>query len=165
MPPGEDGPWERAGNLLIQRRIDMDPRYRNRRLFAEERGLNWRLLHDIERAKRTNFEPETLAAVESAYRLVPGSYGRMLEGGGLEPLPDAAAAAGPLDRAGASGPDPDRPGSEVFPDSPADARTWDALAQDGHPPDERLMILRRIWRAEESAESARWAVPGAGLQA
>lgn len=164
MPPGEDGPWERAGKLLVQRRTDMDPRYRNRRLFAEERGVNWRLLHDIERAKRTNFEPETLAAIESAYRLSPGNIERMLAGAGLEPLPDAAPAAMARDSA-VPGHGGDPPGAQVFPGSLADARTWDALAKDGHPPDERLVIMRRIWRAEAAAENAGRAVPGAGLPA
>jgi hypothetical protein len=94
MPPQQpDDAWAHAGELLVQRRIEIDPRYRNRRLFAEERGLNWRLLHDIERAKRRNFEPETITAVEVAYRLVRGSLGRTLAGGDLEPLPDDGAPA------------------------------------------------------------------------
>ncbi len=95
MPPYPATSWTRLGELLVQRRVEIDPRYRNRQLFADERGLNWRLLHDIERAKRTNFEPETLAAVEVAYSLAPGSVVRALDGGELEPLAvrDTAAAA------------------------------------------------------------------------
>lgn len=85
MPPDQDGARERVGLLLVQRRIEIDPRYRNRRTFAAERGMNWRLLHDIERAKRANFEPETLAAVEVAYDLAPGAIARALAGGDLAP--------------------------------------------------------------------------------
>jgi len=92
MPPRQDGSWARLGELLVQRRIELDPRYRNRRIFADERGLNWRLLHDLERAKRTNFEPETMAAVEVAYGLAPGSIGRTLSGGELEPAAPAVRA-------------------------------------------------------------------------
>jgi hypothetical protein len=87
VPPEQDGDWARVGGQLSHRRVEIDPRYRNRRLFAEERGVNWRLLHDLERAKRTNFEPETLTAFEVAYSLVRGSFTRSLAGGELEPLP------------------------------------------------------------------------------
>lgn len=93
MPPYPASSWARLGEMLVQRRVEIDPRYRNRRLFAAERGLNWRLLYDIERAKRTNFESETLAAIEVAYSLVPGSIPRALGGAELEAQPDAAAVA------------------------------------------------------------------------
>ena len=81
----ESAAWTRLGELLIQRRVQLDPRYRNRRLFAIERGLDSRLVADIERARRQNFEGVTLAAaIEAAYRLEPGSIGRTLHGGELE---------------------------------------------------------------------------------
>jgi hypothetical protein len=102
MPPRPDGAWARAGELLSQRRVEIDPRYRNRRLFAAERGMNWRLLHDLERAKRTNFEPETLTAFEVAYCLVRGSFMRTLDAGELEPLPGSDVHPGP----GPKGPPP-----------------------------------------------------------
>ena len=85
MPPHPAGSWVRLGGQLARRRVEIDPRYKNRTLFAEERGMNWRLLHDIERAKRTNFEPETLAAIEVAYELAPGAIARALDGADLEP--------------------------------------------------------------------------------
>jgi hypothetical protein len=87
MPPEDLSAWERVGPLLAARRAAVDPRYANRRLFAKERGMNWRTLHDAERAKRANFRPEMITAFESAYMLVPGSLARSLAGGDLEPAP------------------------------------------------------------------------------
>lgn len=80
----QNGSWEKLGRLLAGRRTEIDPRWFNRRVFASETGLNWRLLYDVERARRADFRPETLAAFEVAYRLAPGSIGRTLAGGDLE---------------------------------------------------------------------------------
>jgi hypothetical protein len=82
--PADRKSWERLGRLLIDRRIQLSTRYRTRSTFAEEKSMNWRLLHDVELAKRSTFKPETLRAVESAYELAPGSVGRTLAGGPLE---------------------------------------------------------------------------------
>ena len=88
--------WARLGELLVQRRIEIAPRYRERTVFAEDVGIHWRMLHDIERAKRKSFTPETLAAIEVAYRWRPGSVARVLAGG--DPLPIAGAPpAAPVD--------------------------------------------------------------------
>jgi hypothetical protein len=73
--------WERLGDMLVQRRISLAPRYRVRELFASDVGLKWRLLYDIERHKRQNFTDETLAAFEVAYQLRPGSIATVLDGG------------------------------------------------------------------------------------
>jgi hypothetical protein len=83
-----DSARERLGSLLIRRRHELDPRYRNREFFAKETGVHWRVLYEIERSKRDNFTDLTLAAVEVAYRLRRGSIARMLAGGDLEPLED-----------------------------------------------------------------------------
>ena len=80
--------WKRLGKLLVQRRIELSPKYRDRTTFAADTSLNWRLLHDIERAKRTNFSSESLAAIEVAYRLEPGAVDTALAGGELKPAPD-----------------------------------------------------------------------------
>lgn len=80
--------WERLGELLTRRRVDLDPRFQNRTVFAEERGLNYRLAYDIEEAKRSNFRPATLAAIASAYAVTAESVSAVLRGDGeLEPLP------------------------------------------------------------------------------
>lgn len=78
--------WQRLGSLLIRRRVDLDRRYKNRNLFATERGIEYRLVSDIERHRRTNFEETTLAVLEAAYALEPGSLRKALAGGDLIPL-------------------------------------------------------------------------------
>ena len=86
------------GRLLAARRVELDPRYRNRRTFAADTGMGWRTLYDVEMARRDNFTSGTLRAFESAYRLASGSLDRFA--GDLEPLPaDAprlAAVPGPV---------------------------------------------------------------------
>lgn len=89
MPPVDRSAWEHLGKLLAERRAELSPRYRNRRLFADETGLNWRTIHDVELAKRDNFKSGTMRAFESAYGLVAGSLDRTLKTGELEPLPPA----------------------------------------------------------------------------
>lgn len=76
--------WERLGMLLTQRRAQIDPRYGRRTRFAEERHLGHRVVYEIEKARRQNFGDGTIAAIESAYELVPGSLRRTLNGDPLE---------------------------------------------------------------------------------
>ena len=119
MPSPPSGAWRRLGALLVQRRIELAPRYRQRTAFAEDVGIKWRLLYDIERAKRDSFTPETLAAIEVAYRWQPGSVARVLAGGDPVPL------APPAPPGGARSPDPDgfiRP-SYTDPDAETFARS------------------------------------------
>lgn len=78
--------WQRLGELLVQRRIELAPRYRERTVFAAEHDLDWRLLHDIERGKRETFKPETLAAIEVAYQWQRGSIQAVLAGGDPAPV-------------------------------------------------------------------------------
>jgi hypothetical protein len=88
---------QRLGQLLIRKRLDLDPRYRNRQVFADERGVEYRIVSDIETARRENFQAVTIAELEHAYALAPGAIGRFIDRGGeLEPAPavaDLAAAA------------------------------------------------------------------------
>ena len=81
--------WQLLGPLLIQRRTALDPRYHNRTTFAEVTGLNYRVVYDIEEARRTNFGGSILAAIEAAYRLEPGSIARFLTGAPLDVQPSA----------------------------------------------------------------------------
>jgi hypothetical protein len=76
--------WEDLGALLVQRRTALNPRWHNRTAFAEATGLSYRLVYDVEEARRTNFGNSALAAIEAAYRLEPGTIGRFLAGGQLE---------------------------------------------------------------------------------
>lgn len=87
--------WKRLGEQLMRRRIETDPRYSNRQLFTDERGLNYRTVSDIENGRRDNYEDQTLAAIEIAYRLAPGSIRRSLASGALEPLSAAPLSAVP----------------------------------------------------------------------
>ena len=76
--------WQRLGVLLVQRRTALSPRFHNRGAFCEATGLKYRLVYDIEEARRTNFGPSIIAAIEAAYRLTPGAIARFLAGGELE---------------------------------------------------------------------------------
>lgn len=133
MPPADQSAWKRAGRMLAARRVQISPRYANRRTFAAETGMNWRTLHDVELAKRDNFRPETLRAFETAYRLAPGSLARTLEGGELEPLPVPRIAPVPAPPAGS--------------EAEAEGRFMDLLLR-ADPRD--LEVLRIIGRALDS---------------
>jgi hypothetical protein len=98
---GDARAWERLGAQLVQRRTGLDPRYRNRRLFCEERSLDYRLIYDIENARRTNFGAATLAVIEIGYAVEHGSIDVALSGGDLIPAGDGDA---PSRSAGSSRP-------------------------------------------------------------
>lgn len=94
--------WRSLGDLLVTRRVQLDPRWANRRTFAAEthsgKQASWyRIITSIENGDRTNYSRETLAAVEVAYRLMPGSIQRTIDSGALEPAPALAAAGTPGD--------------------------------------------------------------------
>jgi hypothetical protein len=92
--------WVRLGKLLVRQRIELDPRYVNRQLFANERCIGYRTVGDIERGRRSNYEEATIAAVETAYAVTPGSVAGALAGGELTPLPPRAGAAVPRQHPG-----------------------------------------------------------------
>lgn len=95
MPPEGKSAWERLGSLLADRRVRIAARYRNKKLFCDERGLHRRMLWSVEAAVRDTYTPDTIRVIESAYMLVPGSLDRTLAGGPLEPLPAPAAVPAP----------------------------------------------------------------------
>jgi hypothetical protein len=82
--------WQRVGSLLAARRGQIDPRYRVRKLFAEQVGLKESLLQELEGGKRTTFRPSTLAAVERGYRIAHGSIYKALQDPTLTEFPDRA---------------------------------------------------------------------------
>lgn len=92
--------WQRLGALLIQRRTALYPR-RSRGEFSEATGLSYRLVYDIEQARRTNFGTTVIGGIEAAYRLTSGAIGRFLDGGELE-VQDGGKAAVPSPSAGLS---------------------------------------------------------------
>jgi hypothetical protein len=73
--------WLRLGQQLKQRRPQLDPRYRIRRVFAKENGLTDKTVQEIENAYRETFRPEMISVIETAYQLQEGSIERFLAGG------------------------------------------------------------------------------------
>lgn len=98
MSPRTDAAaWKRLGELLIRRRIELDPAYQNRTAFCTERGIDYRLAYDIEEARRTNFRKGTLAGIAAAYGVTLDSLYAALGGGELAPaLASRAAQTRPL---------------------------------------------------------------------
>lgn len=84
--PYPDHAWQRLADLLIQRRAHLDPKYRNRQAFADEKQLDYRVVSDIEKHRRTNFSAPMIASLEVAYRWAPGSIKTVLAGGNPTPL-------------------------------------------------------------------------------
>ena len=84
--------WGRVGELLERRRVELDPRYRNLRLFTSERGIDYRLAWDAEHGARANYRRPTLTGIEVAYGWRPGSIHLVLAGG--DPIPSREAARG-----------------------------------------------------------------------
>lgn len=78
--------WERLGQQLKQRRPQIDPRYRIRKVFATENDLTDKTVQEIENAYRDSFSPEMLSTIERAYRLPIGEIKRFLHGGEFEPF-------------------------------------------------------------------------------
>jgi hypothetical protein len=111
--------WRRLGAMLIQRRTALDPRFHNRGAFCEATGLKYRLVYDIEEARRTNFGTAILAAVEAAYQLPAGAIGRFLSGSEPGILPQVTAVPEPprRDRELPVLADPDEAGLRPFTDS------------------------------------------------
>ena len=143
MPPADRTAWARLGRLLAERRVQISPRYANRRLFAADREMNWRTLHDIELAKRDNFRPDTMRAFEAAYMLVPGSLDRTLADGELEPLPPPRAAAPEPAPARRDGEPQDDAAAKLFPDDATKRHVW---RTPGLSEDERAAIIAQIDR-------------------
>ena len=78
MPTDQD--WRRLGELLIARRVALG--FPKRLTFARDRGFTHdRTLSDIVNARRTNFDPATLAQIEQAYEWAPRSVLAVLDGG------------------------------------------------------------------------------------
>ncbi|MBA9006016.1 hypothetical protein [Thermomonospora cellulosilytica] len=73
------GDWQRLGDLLISRRVELG--YQERSAWCKATGLNYKTVTDIELAKRSNFGPQMLAKIELAYQWEPGSIKRVLQGG------------------------------------------------------------------------------------
>lgn len=152
--------WQRLGELLQLRRAELG--YKRRPGFTRDRDINIRLVTDIENAYRPNtFLTPTLREIAQAYAVTYDSVTAVLAGTAeklepaapaatvtqLPPMTDAAriASARPYAdainrrlRELAAGGFTDPGGAQVFPASPADARTWDGIGA-------RLDIDDRVW--------------------
>lgn len=173
----QSGSWERLGVLLKQRRAELG--YRSRQAFTAATKLDYRLIYDIEEARRVNFGVTTLTAIEIGYRIRPGSIEAYVnDGAGLEPLTDwpsvaysrpgeqdwltpeevrdARLFADPifrrlleLERQGV-----ERPGGrDVFPDEPRWAEEWDLNRKDLD--DDKIALAWLIADAKTRIEAAR----------
>lgn len=96
--------WRTLGDLLVTRRVQLDARYSNRRTFVAEthsgKEDSWyRMVTSIENGSRTNYARETLAAMEIAYQLTPGSILRTIKSGILEPARALAGSSPPTTEA------------------------------------------------------------------
>lgn len=74
----DENQWRRLAKLLADQRGRIEP---NARKFADQSGLNYRLVWDLENAARTNYRPATLTSVEDAYGWEHGSIRLVLDGG------------------------------------------------------------------------------------
>jgi hypothetical protein len=82
---GQD--WNRLAALLVARRAELGYPGKGRAAFARARNLSHtRTIDDLENARRTNFEPATLAQVEQVYGWKTGSITAVLAGGEPTPL-------------------------------------------------------------------------------
>ncbi|MEU8151690.1 hypothetical protein [Nonomuraea sp. NPDC048901] len=82
--------WKALGDLLVIRRVQLHPQYKNRRKFVADTHSGssdswYRMITSIETGARDNYGRETLAAMEVAYQLEAGSLARTLRTKVLEP--------------------------------------------------------------------------------
>jgi hypothetical protein len=85
--------WVALGETLIRKRVELSHRYANRSLFGRERNVTYRVLYDIENAKRQDFSAPMIILIEHAYGLPIGFIRSFLTGQTLpetEPEPAAA---------------------------------------------------------------------------
>lgn len=161
-----DQAWERLGELLKRRRTRLGYKYRPP--FAAARGINLRMVTDIESAPRSrvSFQVPTMQQIAEAYGVTYESIAAVLreEADELAPAQAAAVPAAGIPGAGlpmsaearaAAAPYADRiwerlvdlaasgvtgpSGAQVFPGSPADARAWDVFAE------RRWPVPQRVW--------------------
>jgi hypothetical protein len=173
--------WTRAAHLFRFRRIQLGRGYANRRRFAAERDINYKLVSDVEHAGtsgRMNFTPEVVIDdLAPAYQITPWSVAGALEGGALVPLPGTPALS-PAAPPPPVGPDLELPaqahlreiaarlemlreagitrpsGRQVFPAGGPDAADWDAFTAEGWEPAEAAAMVAAVRVRAETARRA-----------
>lgn len=81
------GDWLKVARAVRAARVT---RWRRREDFAKATGLSVRLLSDIENGRRDNYDPSTVAIIESTLLWEPGSIARTAAGGAPRPVADGA---------------------------------------------------------------------------
>ncbi len=71
--------WDRLAQAIIDRRAALG--YRTREALAAAAGLSSRLLADLEKNRRQNYDRITIARVEGAMEWEPGTVNTILRGG------------------------------------------------------------------------------------
>ncbi|MGI5414297.1 hypothetical protein [Actinomadura luteofluorescens] len=82
-----DPAWQNLAGLLKTRRVQLDVRYKNRRAFCDAKNLDYRVVSDIEGARRDNFSGPMLTALEVAYEIADGGIEQALADPDLKELP------------------------------------------------------------------------------
>lgn len=77
--------WKRLGRLLVERRTSLVGHANRTRFAADHDLLNDRILSDLEKGRRDNYSPATIALMEHVYEVQPGSFEAALMGGDLTP--------------------------------------------------------------------------------
>jgi hypothetical protein len=157
-----DDAWKRLGELLQLRRAELG--YKRRPAFTKDRGINIRLVTDIENAYRPNtFLTPTLREIAQAYQVTYDSLIAVLGKNADELIPAAPpsplAYLGNAPIADKARREADAPyameimeqvmdymsrgirnptGTQLFPGSPEDAQIWDGIGG-------RLDIGDRVW--------------------
>lgn len=72
--------WKRLGKQLVARRVDLENAWSNRRRFTDDNGVDYRVVYDIEKARRDNFSPSMIRRLEKAYKLRAGAIAAVLDG-------------------------------------------------------------------------------------
>jgi hypothetical protein len=150
-PTAAPAAWDRLGQLLTRRRVDLDPRYKNRTIFSTERGIDYRLAYDIEEGRRRNFRSSTLGGIAAAYAVTLDSvYAVLDDSGQLEPVPG-----GPPGQARVVAPSSrDDRAVALFPHDPAKQQAWRTLADPSMDTDEKLGRIAGayLWPDDEAQQ-------------
>lgn len=70
--------WERLAQHVVARRLELG--HKQRQGLADAAAVSLRTLGDIEKARRTSYDPNTIAALENALGWEPGTVNRVVAG-------------------------------------------------------------------------------------
>lgn len=127
--------WERLARLVVAARVAHGMHTREQ--LAKAADFSTRFLGDIERARRTNYDPIYLARLEKALGWLPGSVDAILEGGEPTRIPAG---------------DEDTATADEFADLELEVRMileWDL------PDSVRESLITEAWRLRERQASAK----------